>query len=309
MPDPIRKSISATEAPALFDVSPYVTRWMLYRRFANGEEVFANENSRMDWGKKLEPLVIAQAASDLKFEVRPNLGPDGKQLYVRNGLLGCTRDAEVFCPDRGPGALETKCVFDYATWMREWGGGNNPPRHHEIQLQQQMKVGDGKTSYKWGVEAVWIAGEVIYFKRDPIPRFWDALEMEAERFFADVAAGREPEPFGSPIENPLLNEVFHIDPEKVIDRREDPEAIKIAEDVRQLEYHAKQRLGHERAEKALKAKFRGLVRDAGKLLLPNGISISAKTVNRAGYTAKPSSFVQIDTHVPDDIREGALGNE
>ena len=33
-------------------------------------------------------------------------------------------------------------MFDYATWMREWGGGSHVPPMHEIQLQQQMMVGD-----------------------------------------------------------------------------------------------------------------------------------------------------------------------
>jgi hypothetical protein len=40
MPDRERLTVSATEASALFDASPYVTRWMLYRRFALGEEVY-----------------------------------------------------------------------------------------------------------------------------------------------------------------------------------------------------------------------------------------------------------------------------
>ena len=50
MPDPDRLTISATEAPALFGVSPYVTPFMLFHRFANGESIDVEENARMDWG-------------------------------------------------------------------------------------------------------------------------------------------------------------------------------------------------------------------------------------------------------------------
>lgn len=105
----------------------------------------------MDWGTRLQPLIIEQAARDLKLDVFPC------DTYVRNGNLGCTRDAEIICPDRGPGALEVKAVFDYKTWMREWDGGNSVPRHIEIQHQTQMLVGDGKVPFSWGVIAAWVA--------------------------------------------------------------------------------------------------------------------------------------------------------
>jgi hypothetical protein len=39
VPDRTLKTISATEAPALFNASPYVTRWMLWQRFANGMDI------------------------------------------------------------------------------------------------------------------------------------------------------------------------------------------------------------------------------------------------------------------------------
>lgn len=297
MPDATRQTISATEASALFDVSPYVTRWMLFRRFAHGEEAHVEPHARMDWGTKLEPLVLAQAAEDLKIEVRPNRGDDGKQVYVRNGLLGCTRDAEIFCPDRGPGACETKCVFDYRIWMQEWDGGNRPPRHHEIQLQQQMKVGDGTTSYKWGVEVVWVAGEVYYFERKPIPKFWDALDSEAARFFDDVKALAEPEPFGTPREYPLLNECFPIEEAKIMDLREDPAGVDLAEEVRLYDYHRKQRLGHEKGEDAIKIKLRAFAKECGKILLPHGINVQLK---------QNKTSVGIKVYIPADVPEGSL---
>lgn len=297
MPDPTRATISATESAALFDASPYTTRWMLYCRFALGQDNIQIENARMDWGKKLEPLILEQASQDLKFQVVPNKGPDGNQIYIRNGLLGCTRDAEIICPERGPGACETKCVFDYRIWMQDWDGGNKPPRHHEIQLQQQMKVGDGKTSYKWGVEVVWVAGELYYFERQPIPKFWTALDGEAERFFEDVAASNEPEPFGSPREYPLLKEVFPTIEKKVLDLREAPEGHEIAEVVRLYDYHRKQRIGHEKGEDAIKLKLLVIGKDSDQIMLPHGINVKLKQ-NKTG--------VGIKAYVPADLEEGGL---
>lgn len=305
MPDPLRQTVSATEASALFDVSPYQTRWMLYRRFAHGEEAHVEEHARMTWGKKMEPLILAQAAEDLKLEVRPNLGPDGKQVYIRNGLLGCTRDADILCPDRGPGICEGKCVFDYRIWMQEWNGGNTVPRQNEIQCQIQMKVGAGETSpgagdgkpYTWGVFAVWIAGEIQYFERKPVPKFWDALDMEARRFFDDVKAGNEPEPFGSPREWPLLNEAFPIEETKILDLRELPEGRTLAEEVRLYDYHRKQRLGHEKGEDGIKLKLRTFAKECGKILLPFGINVQLK---------QNKTSVGIKTYIPADMPEGGL---
>lgn len=105
MPDPLRQTISATEAAALFEVSPYLTPWMLYQRFAGGMEIDPLDvHVRMDWGTRMEPLILQYAAEQYGLEIRPNKGPDGAQVYVRNGLLGCTRDAEVYCPSRGESA-------------------------------------------------------------------------------------------------------------------------------------------------------------------------------------------------------------
>ena len=147
MPDPTKKTISATEMSGLLGVSPYVTKWMLFQRFAHGVEAPGPDHNRLDWGTKMEPLLLEQAAADLRLEVKTNRQADGSQIYVRRNLLGCSRDADIYDPQRGPGALETKCCFDYKILMQEWNGGKTPPRQHEIQLQQQMYVGDGVKAF------------------------------------------------------------------------------------------------------------------------------------------------------------------
>lgn len=313
MPDPLKQSISATQAPALFDASPYLTKWMLYRWFKFGEDARGVGDNRMDWGTRMEPLCLAAAAEDLHFDVHPTRAPDGTQPYVRNGLLGCTRDAEIICPDRGPGALETKCAFDGQVWMRDWNGGKTPPRQHELQIQMQMKVGDGTTSFKWGVLAAWYAGEMFYFERKPMPDLWAALDAEAAKFFADVAAGNEPDPFGVPIEAPLLAQVYPTVLGKVLDLsklehsdKKSPLAYSTAEAVRMMEWHSGERLGHDRAEKAIKAKLFGLAKDAEQVLLPHGVGYRIKESPRAGFYVKPSVVRKLDAFVPEDTPEGDI---
>lgn len=206
MPDPTKQTVSATQVAALFDESPYCTRFTLYHDFIGDGPDDDREDSRMSWGKKLQPLLLATAAEDLHLEVTPNEGDD----YVRSihAHVGCTRDAVIHCPDRGPGALECKCVFDYRQWMNRWNGGRVLPRDIDLQLQVQMLVGDGETSYDWGVIAIWLCGEMQYHERSPIPKLWDEIRARADDFLATVNMKEEPDPFGSPVEDAYIARLF-----------------------------------------------------------------------------------------------------
>jgi predicted phage-related endonuclease len=294
MPDVTRQSLSATETPALWGLSPYLTRWLLYQRFANGVDLDMDENARMAWGRKLQPLVIAQAAEDLRLEVRPNHAG----VYRRRGRLGCTRDATIFCRDRGPGALETKCVFDYATWMREWDGGRNVPPMHEIQLQQQMKVGGDDGPYRWGVIAVWVAGDQYYFEREPFEEFWRLLDQEAEAFFAAVASRSEPDPSGSPMEIPWLARLFPTVKGRVLDLSRDPSADGITEKVSIYKRLSAQESGAKKAKESLRAELLALAKDNEEILLPDGARIKVTTRSIAEQTRKASVSRTITVHVP-----------
>jgi len=309
MPDPTKKTISATEMSMLLGVSPYGTRWMLYQRFAKGIEAPSPDHNRLDWGLKMEPLLLEQAAADLRLEVKTNRQPDGSQVYLRRGLLGCSRDADIYDPQRGPGALETKCCFDYKILMQEWDGGKTPPRQHEIQLQQQMYVGDGVTSFEWGTIALWCGGDMTYFHRKPMPTLWEVFEKKAAQFFADVADGNEPEPFGSPVEVPLLKTIFAVPSGEVlnaVDLLGEVEATKLAQRVVDADARRSERLSAEKFEEETKAKILGLAKDAVVIDLPQGISVKIIRSSRAGYAVKPSTIVTVKAHIPQQI-DGSFG--
>lgn len=262
---------------------------MLYRSFHDGLNISSPPNSRMDWGLKLQPLIIAQAAADLKMEVRPNVD----DAYHRRGVVGCTRDADMIFPDVGPAALETKCVFDYRDWMEKWGGGEFVPRHYEIQLQVQMMVGDGREPYKRGVIACWCAGEVSYFHREPIPDLWETIEAEATKFLAEVRDGTEPEPFGHPVELPFLSAVEH-DKTKVIvsdDETLSQRAIAYAEAGRIVADANKRR-------DEIKAILLAAAGDAGEIRFNDGTTVEVKTQSRAGYTVEPTTFAVVKVREP-----------
>lgn len=298
MPDKARKTISATEMPALFGVSPYITRWMLLRRFIHGDDIAGPEHNRMDWGLRMQPLLLAQAAADLRVGVQ--VIANAEDNYMRRGLLGCTRDADVFCPDRGPGTLECKCVFDYGVWMEAWGGGKAPPRHVEIQTQQQMIVGDGENPFKWGVIAVWVCGDMKYFERQPIGDLWVEINNEAVRFFADVDAGNTGDPFGEPVEKPLLDKLF---PPKVgltLDLTTRPDAEELTNQVKLMKHHGEVATANEKEARRLKAQLLALMAGAETAKLLGGVEVRASTVRKKAYSVAASSYTQVSAFVPSE---------
>ena len=268
MPDPKRATISATQIPALYNESPYLTRWMLFH-WLHGNEVEQDEDGRMRWGKLMQPLLLEEAARELAFEVLPNADDE----YVTNGPLGCTRDAVVICPDRGPGALETKCVFDYRQWMQRWAGGKLPPRDIEMQLQAQIAVGNGHTPYSWGIIAVWLAGSMYYFERPAKHDLIDDMRIEAKRFLAASAEFVEPDPFGAAIENPLIAQLF---PETKPSSEQVLPDESLAEAAAMYEFTKAEAAGLSRAENEWRAKLLAAAGDIEKTYLPGGTVLTVK---------------------------------
>jgi len=229
------------------------------------------EDGRMSWGKRMQPLLLQAAAEDLRLAVEPN----ADDVYIRRGDIGCTRDAEVHCPDRGPGALETKVCFDFRTWMNKWDGGKRPPVHNEIQLQAQMYVGDGETPFSWGVLACWCAGAMTYWERKPDAELWKLMEGAAGEFLRTVEAMEEPDPFGSPKEVPLLNALYPETERRTVDLT--GEDVELAEEAMMYAWARKQETFYKKIKETAAAKFKGLAQGADRLDLPEDVHVEIKT--------------------------------
>lgn len=297
MPDPTKQTVSATQSAGLLGCSPYLTRWLLYQHFANGLEIGAVEDDFIREGRRMQPLVLERASDELRLQVEQNEGND----YIRRGQLGATRDAQIFCPDRGPGALETKCVFNFQVWAVEWANGQRVPAHVEVQLQQQMLVGDGVRPFDWGVIAVWVAAQQFYFERSPLTGVWQRLETEAASFLDDVANLREPEPFGSAVELDWLERIYPTIPKKVLDWRELEEeeaqerAIRLAERGKVYLRAKAQANTADKVAEAIRAEMIATMRDAETLMLPGGVFVRLGARRRL----KVSASEPVDPANPD----------
>jgi len=298
MPDPQNRTVSATESPALFNASPYLTRWMLWRKYARGDKIEPAETERMFWGKELQPLLTKRAAHDLKLEVHDNV----HDHYMRHStlLMGCTRDALIYDPNRGWGSLECKCVFDYGVWFREWQSGQVVPRHYEIQLQHQMICGDGEQPHAWGVIAAWVCGEMHYFERAPIEQFHGELLTAIGQFWASLS-GPEPEPFGEAVEYPLLRELFDPPPGAV---KEDPQNYKLAEIARLYkDFRANYRFYEKGAVAARLELLKAIGHDHEALHLAGDIWVRVTKTKNNNLMVK----VEIPDVLPDEIIDASEG--
>lgn len=267
MPDPRKQTISASQAAALFNASPYLTRWMLWKWFAHDVVPPTDESTRMYWGKTLQTPILQYAAKQLNLQIVENFAHGHDLAYARRGFFGATRDATVWDPVRGVGCVEVKCVFEYKIWMDDWRGGEMIPRAHEIQLQTGMYVGPGDNNpFSWGLLVAWVCGgELVYFYRDCNHDLWAKLEIEAGRFFHSLEEKREPEVFGNAIELPWITKLFETRKGDITDRSDDTELLQALKD---WNMHKGERARHNKMAESLRAKLLGAAKETELVTLP-----------------------------------------
>jgi predicted phage-related endonuclease len=183
--------VGASEVPALFDASPWLTRFELWHRkagnvavpdFNSTDEGGKPENERVYWGVKLEPVVIEAACE--RWGYRPLETP----ARLANGKgLGGHPDKIVMCPVRGRGILEVKT----ADWLvaKQWG--DEPPLHYLIQSLAYQ----GLAECDWGDVIVLVGGnELRRFQYQFRPVIWADILLRVAEFWKAVEAGKPPKP-------------------------------------------------------------------------------------------------------------------
>lgn len=258
MPDPLRKTVSGTQAACLLSLSPYGTPWTVYQYLAAGARGPDLDDFRVRLGLKLQRPILELVAEDLRLEVVDN----GTDEYTRHPSepVGCTRDGLVICPSRGKGLVQVKNVA--ADQAMAWKDGLAPP-HVEIQLQHEMLAEQAQ----WGIIAALIGGgELLLLERRPSPKWQGRILKAARSMVALVAAGTPPPAFGHEAEAELLAELYpNKVPKKALDS-EDPRLVEAAENYRMA-------AAKESEAKKAKAQARTLlavaIEDAEYLFLPS----------------------------------------
>jgi predicted phage-related endonuclease len=262
--------VGASEAAALFDCSPYLTKFELYHRkkgniatpeFNALHDDGTPDDERIYWGVKLEAAIIEAAKERYGYQDRE------QAEHLSNGKgLGGHPDRRVICPERGPGILEIKT----ADWLVRKSWGDEPPAHYLIQSQAYQ----GLDGVAWGDVLVLVGGNKLErFCYDFRPKIYAEIEKRVEAFWQSIAAD-EPPPADYARDLPTITELYREGTEEVVDLTAD----NLAHEAAAAFLFAKEaRLEAEKREDAAKAELLDKLGPASTAML-NGFVVRAATV-------------------------------
>lgn len=182
--------VGASEVAALFDVSPWLTKFELWNRKAgriatpdfnarNPDGTPVNE--RIHWGVMLESAIIEEACRRWGY-----VPLEGGQRLENGAGLGGHPDRLV--TDRGEKVvLEVKMV----DWLEVKKWGDEPPLNYLIQNMSYQGLGGCIR----GDMIVLVGGNKLErFQYDFRPKLYTEIEKRVGEFWASVRAGKPPKP-------------------------------------------------------------------------------------------------------------------
>lgn len=249
--------LSSTESPALFGLCSWVTPYSLWHSKKHRITMTSPENDRMEWGKRLEP-VIAQACCDkLGWDHRPaNTFITHSDTVTR---LGCSLDFYAESPTRGAGILECK-NRDWIVWKNDWPPGKVAPEVY-IQVQHQMLC----TGFDWTMAACLVGGnklETYMIERDK--ELGEQIEARSIEFWRRV---EDDEPFpvtGLPADQAIIKKLWSEATGEIIESTD----IDLLETARELDYFRAKRIASSKSEDLAKNRILDAMKDASELQLP-----------------------------------------
>lgn len=242
--------VGAGEVAALFDASPWLTRFELYHRkkgtIATPEFNARNPdgspvNPRIHWGVKLEAVIAQEACERFGYE------PVETPKRVANGQgLGGHPDKLVWCPER-----KAKVVLEIKTvdWLERKKWGDEPPSQYL--LQPNTYSGLCGTQH-FDVIALVMGGnsDLERFQYEHRSKLYAETERRVAQFWQDVANNREPKPDYTR-DGDVLSEMFNDPADTSIDLRRDnrmPELLQELLEAKEAERQAACRVDAAKAE-------------------------------------------------------------
>ena len=134
-----KKGIQASEAAAIFGLSPYMTAYDLYRlKRGKATDKDLSDNDRVAYGQAAEPLIRGIFALDFpQYEITYRQ----YDIYRNDRIpfIGATLDGELFDTENlRSGILEIKtCLISSATLSQEWQGDRIPDQYY-VQIVHQL---------------------------------------------------------------------------------------------------------------------------------------------------------------------------
>lgn len=235
-----RNDITSTESSALFDMSPYATRFQLFEQKKRMEIVEIDENIRMRLGKKFERYTAEVIAEENGIKIR-KVNRYTRLIDVRMGasfdfeIIGLVEkwsEPETVLREMyrkyGTGNLEIKMV-DYFIfkdkWPRHEDGSIEAPAHIEVQVQHQLHVSDRS----WGALGILVGGnQLVVVIRQRFSDVGNSIESKVRDFWKSIRDNNPPPP-SYPIDAEFVKKLYgYAEPNKLYDAKDDDELIALA---------------------------------------------------------------------------------
>lgn len=261
----------ASDAAAVFGVSPWKTSLALYAEKLGLEDASVEETEAMEWGTRLESAIATKYAEETK---RPLRDPGRFTIHrsLKYPFMQATLDREVLLPNEhhSLGALEIKTTgaFKAEEWAEE------PPLMYQLQLQQQLAV----VGHAWGSLAVLIGGQKFLWVDMPRNDRIVNLLIEREGELWERIQRMDP-PTPRAEDKALLAAIYGQDSGETVEL-----PVEAVEWDRRRAEAAAQIKHHEAIKDEMEALLRAAMKDATFGVLPGGIGrYSWKSGERAGY--------------------------
>ena len=254
------RNVGGSEVAALFGLSPFTTSYTLWHEKAGKVPPAGFDNQKTNWGKLIEPLIAGELAKSLNWKLEPS------RVYHEHPTvpgMGCTLDFDVLDNQWGPGIVETKVVFDYADYKRDWSDDRAPP-NYELQAQHQMAC----TGRAWCAIAVWIAQTATLAPaliRRPSLKVVPDIETRVAAFWQSIRDDVAPDPSGTEAELSIMR---HLWPARVEKKIVEIPSARLSEAAQQYLWATEQLPGLDREKTSRKAQLLAAAKDAALLRVP-----------------------------------------
>lgn len=266
------KDITSTDVAALFNVSPWRTRFELFHVKRGGAADDFAENERTLWGTRLEHSIAMGAAEDNGWVI------EQATEYVRIPELRIGSSFD-YRDQHRRFLVECKNVdgLAFREGWEETEYGLEAPAHIELQCQHEMLVSGIHTLY---IAALVGGNRLVILKRDYDPAVGDAIMAECAKFWSEG----EPSPdFVRDAE--LITRLHAYNAPGTVLEADDRIAALMAEERRQAAIEGEA----SKARTACKAELLTLIGNAGTVTSPTH-TLSRWTVEESEVTYTRKRF-------------------
>jgi putative phage-type endonuclease len=283
------KDVTASTAAALLGIHPYTSAFELWAEKTGRKGAEDDDNPVLRRGRVLE-----YAAVDMIREDHPDwkVTHSFNNRYFRDpgARLGATPDCFVRRPDRkGQGIIQIKTASDFS--VKQWIDPETKEITPPLWVAVQATIEADLTNSAYAMVALLVVGRGIELHMIDIPVVPDLMRRirgEVADFWRVTAAGGHPDADWKR-DGALIEELYEPNG-NIVDLSNDNMLPEICDEKARI---ASEKGVIEKRLKEIKAELLDKMAGASAARIADGRVITAKTVERAGYEVKPTSYIDV----------------